>query len=93
MGWRDEPALKNQARIFPVATEEWMLRLFRGALPIFSIPDTRDTATDCIDWWNLVPSAHRGSGANRAVSQIDAEPVSKLARISRARRDEGIEIR
>ena len=51
MGWRDETTGTNQAGIFPVATEEWMLTPFGGALPIFPKPDQRHTATDCIDWW------------------------------------------
>ena len=51
MGWQDETTWKNKAAIFPVANEEWMLTPFGGALKIFPKPDTRDTATDRIDWW------------------------------------------
>ena len=51
MGWRNETTWKNQAGIFLVATEEWMLTAFGGARPIFPKPDKTHTATDCVDWW------------------------------------------
>ena len=50
MGWRNETSGKNQAWIFPAATEEWMLTPFGGALPIFPKSGTKEIETACIIW-------------------------------------------